>query len=233
MPGAKPSRIRTTNADDQSREPARDVKNGKRKLKRVPGRAATRYYDVVAIGASAGGLNALTELLRPISGDFPAILVVQHLDPTHESHMAELLSRRTRIHVKQAEHGEAILPGSVYIAPPDEHLLVGPGTVQLAHSQLVHFSRPSIDLMFESVAGMYGSRSIGVILSGSNRDGSVGIRTIKEAGGTTIAQEPATAHFATMPQAAISTGCVDFVVPIGEIGNLLRDLCAGKRQRHE
>jgi two-component system, chemotaxis family, protein-glutamate methylesterase/glutaminase len=172
-------------------------------------------------------------LLRPISGDFPAILVVQHLDPTHESHMAELLSRRTRIHVKQAEHGEAILPGSVYIAPPDEHLLVGPGTVQLAHSQLVHFSRPSIDLMFESVAGMYGSRSIGVILSGSNRDGSVGIRTIKEAGGTTIAQEPTTAHFATMPQAAISTGCVDFVVPIGEIGNLLRDLCAGKRQRHE
>ncbi|PYV96721.1 MAG: chemotaxis protein CheB [Acidobacteria bacterium] len=225
--------MRSTNADDPSRKPARDVKNGKRKLKRVPGRAATRYYDVVAIGASAGGLNALTELLRPISGDFPAILVVQHLDPTHESHMAELLSRRTRIHVKQAEHGEAILPGSVYIAPPDEHLLVGPGTVQLAHSQLVHFSRPSIDLMFESVAGMYGSRSIGVILSGSNRDGSVGIRTIKEAGGTTIAQEPATAHFATMPQAAISTGCVDFVVPIGEIGNLLRDLCAGKRQRHE
>jgi len=178
-------------------------------------------------------LNALTELLRPISTDFPAILVVQHLDPTHESHMAELLSRRTSIHVKQAEHGEPILPGSVYIAPPDEHLLVGPGTIQLAHSQLVHFSRPSIDLMFESVAGMYGSRSIGVILSGSNRDGAVGMRTIKEAGGTTIAQEPATANFATMPQAAISTGCVDFVVPIGEIGNLLRDLCAGNRQRHE
>jgi two-component system chemotaxis response regulator CheB len=187
---------------------------------------------MVAVGASAGGLNALTELLRPISTDFPAILVVQHLDPTHKSHIAELLSRRTSIHVKQAEHGEPILQGKVYIAPPDEHLLVGPGMVQLAHSQLVHFSRPSIDLMFESVAGMYGSRSIGVILSGSNRDGSVGIRAIKEAGGTTIAQDPGTANFSTMPQAAIATGCVDFVVPIAEIGNLLRDLCVGKRHRH-
>jgi two-component system, chemotaxis family, protein-glutamate methylesterase/glutaminase len=231
---AKPSRIRSTNADDPSRKPTRAARNGKRRLKRVPvGGTAKRHYDVVAIGASAGGLSALTELLRPISTDFPAILVVQHLDPTHESHMAELLSRRTSIHVKQAEHGEAILQGNVYIAPPDEHLLVGPGTVQLAHSQLVHFSRPSIDLMFESVAGMYGSRAIGVVLSGSNRDGAVGIRTIKEAGGTTIAQEPGTANFATMPQAAISTGCVDFVVPVGEIGSLLRDLCTGKRKRHE
>src|SRR5262249_30411394 len=126
-----------------------------------------------------------------------------------------------------------ILPGFVYIAPPDEHLLVGPGKIQLAHSQLVHFSRPSIDLLFESVAGMYGSRSIGVILSGSNRDGAVGIRAIKEAGGATIAQDPASAEFRTMPQAAISTGCVDIVVSILKLADVLKDLCEGRRTRNE
>lgn len=185
-------------------------------------------YDLVAIGASAGGLSALTEVLRPIAVDAPAILVVQHLDPTHKSHLAELIARKTAKQVKQAEHGELILPGFVYIGPPDEHLLVGPGKIQLVHSQLVHFSRPSIDLMFESVAGMYGSRSVGVILSGSNRDGAAGIRAIREAGGTTVAQDPASAEFRVMPQAAIDTGCVDVVVPISELGAILMKLCLGE-----
>src|SRR5215468_3197765 len=182
-------------------------------------------YDLIAVGASAGGLLAMTELLRPLPFSFPGIVVVQHLDPTHKSHLASLLMRKTSKQVKQAEHGEPILPGLVYIAPPDEHLLVGPGKVQLAHSQLVHFSRPSIDLLFESVAGMYGSRSIGVILSGSNRDGAVGIRAIKEAGGMTVAQDPVGSEFRTMPQAAIATGCVDFIVSITEMAQVLRDIC--------
>jgi two-component system, chemotaxis family, protein-glutamate methylesterase/glutaminase len=149
----------------------------------------------------------------------------------HKSHLAELLARKTAMQVKQAEHGEPILSGLVYIAPPDEHLLVGPGKIQLVHSQLVHFSRPSIDLMFESVAGMYGSRSMGVILSGSNRDGAVGIRAIREAGGTTIAQDPSTAEFRVMPQAAIDTGCVDMIVPISRMGAQLMQLCNGERTR--
>jgi len=186
-------------------------------------------YDIIAVGASAGGLLALSEMLRPLPPNFPGIVVVQHLDPTHKSHLASLLTRKTSKQVKQAQHGEPILPGLVYIAPPDEHLLVGPGKIQLAHSQLVHFSRPSIDLLFESVAGMYGSRSIGVILSGSNRDGAVGIRAIKEAGGTTLAQDPTSAEFKTMPQAAISTGCIDFVVAIGGIADAVKDLCNGTR----
>jgi len=188
-------------------------------------------YDLVAIGASAGGLLALTEALRPLPPSFPGIVVVQHLDPTHKSHLATLLMRKVAKQIKQAQHGEPILPGFVYIAPPDEHLLVGPGTIQLAHSQLVHFSRPSIDLLFESVAGMYGSRSIGVILSGSNRDGSAGIRAIKEAGGTTVAQDPASAEFRVMPQAAIATGCIDYVVSITNMGGLLKDLCEGRGVR--
>ncbi len=196
----------------------------------IAGHYADRRFDVVAIGASAGGLHALGSVLAPIPSDFPSsILVVQHLDPHHKSFMDDLLGRQTTLRVKQAEHGEVLLPGVVYIAPPDEHLLAGPGKVQLAHSQLVHYSRPSIDLLFESVAGTYGSRSIGVILSGSNRDGAAGVRTIREAGGATLAQQPEEAEFRIMPQAAIATGCVDLVLTLAEIGPILTELCLGNR----
>lgn len=187
-----------------------------------------RRYDVVALGASAGGLNALSQVLKVLPKAFPSsIVVVQHVSPGHKSWMASLLGRSTPLKVKQAEHGEIMLPGTVYIAPPDEHLLVGPGKVQLAHSQLVHFSRPSIDLLFESVAGTYGSRSIGVVLTGSGKDGAAGIKTIKEAGGVTIAQTPDKAEFRHMPEAAIDTGCIDFVLPLEKIGDTLTELCFG------
>lgn len=186
-----------------------------------------RNFDVVALGASAGGLNALSQVLSALPANFPSsIVVVQHLAPGHKSWIAKLLGRSTRLKVKQAEHGEILLPGVVYTAPPDEHLLVGPGKIQLAHSQLVHFSRPSIDLLFESVAGTYGSRSIGVVLSGSGKDGSAGVRTIKEAGGITIAQTPETAEFRHMPEAAIETGCIDFILPLTDIGEKLAGLCS-------
>lgn len=185
-------------------------------------------FDLIAVGASAGGLAALTELLRPLPPHFPAIVVVQHLDPTYKSQLASLLALKTSRQVKQAQDGESILPGLVYIAPPNEHLLVRARRIQLAHSQLIHFSRPSIDLLFESVAGMYGSRAIGVILTGSNRDGAAGICAIKGAGGSTIAQDPAFSDFKIMPQAAIATGCVDFIVPIDAMANILKKLCTGK-----
>ena len=185
-----------------------------------------RNFDVVAMGASAGGLSALTQVLRVLPRNFPSsIVVVQHLSPGHKSWIANLLGRCTQLKVRQAEHGEILLPGTVYTAPPDEHLLVGPGKIQLAHTQLVHFSRPSIDLLFESVAGTYGSRSVAVVLSGSGKDGSGGLRTIKEAGGVTLAQMPETAEFKPMPEAAIETGCVDFVLRLEEIGPKLTELC--------
>ena len=197
----------------------------------APPHSWSLHYDVIAIGASAGGLNALIDVLRPVVADFPPVIIVQHLDPMHKSHLAELLARKTGKLVKEAEHGEPILSAHVYVGPPDEHLLVGPGKIQLVHSQLVHFSRPSIDLLFESIAGMYGSRAIGVVLSGSNRDGATGIRAIREAGGTTVAQDPATAPFRQMPEAAIDTGCVDFVVPVDELGKMLNRLCNGEKIR--
>ena len=187
-------------------------------------------YDVVAIGASAGGLNALTATLRSLPNEFPgSIVIVQHLSPQYKSHLPELLAHATRLHVKQAEHGEVILPQWIYVAPPDEHLLVGPGKLQLAHSQLVHFTRPSIDLLFESVAGTYGSRSIGVVLSGSGRDGASGIQAIKESGGVTIVQKRA--EFNSMPDAALATNSVDRALAAEDIGPALMELCCGNGLR--
>src|SRR5215472_5593865 len=143
-----------------------------------------RNFDVVAMGASAGGLGALSQVLRALPRNFPSsIVVVQHLAPGHKSWIANLLARSTTLKVRQAEHGEILLPGTVYTAPPDEHLLLGPGKIQLAHTQLVHFSRPSIDLLFESVAGTSGPRSIAVVLGGAGKEGSGGTRPVKEAGG--------------------------------------------------
>jgi two-component system, chemotaxis family, protein-glutamate methylesterase/glutaminase len=111
--------------------------------------------------------------------------VVQHLDPRHKSHIPQLLAHRASRVVKEAEDGELIRKDTIYIGPADEHLLVSEGKIQLAHSRLVRFSRPSIDVMFASVAATYGKRAVGVILSGSNRDGADGIAAIKRAGGIT------------------------------------------------
>jgi two-component system chemotaxis response regulator CheB len=187
--------------------------------------------ELIAIGASAGGLPALAKVVEAIDPGFPAILVVQHLDPRHESHMANLLSKKTRKTVKEAEDGESIVRDRVYIGPPDEHLLVTKGKIQLAHSRLVRFSRPSIDLLFVSVAAVYGDRAIGVILSGSNHDGAAGIAAIKRAGGITMAQDPSTAEFRVMPQAAIDTGCVDLVVTLDKMGETLSALVARGKKR--
>ncbi len=180
-------------------------------------------YDLVAMASSAGGLAALSTVLGALPSDFPAALVVvQHLDPRHRSLMAEILSRRTALKVKQAEEGDQLRPGTVYIAPPNRHLLVNPdGTVSLSQSQLVHFLRPSADLLFESVAASYKERVIGVVLTGTGSDGRMGVQAIKKMGGTVIAQNEATAEFSGMPAAAIQTQSVDFVLPLDEIASAL------------
>lgn len=168
------------------------------------------------------------EIVRTIEPNGPAILIVQHLDPRHKSQIPQLLARRTGIRVKEAEDGEPITRGIIYIGPADEHLLVSEGKIQLAHSRLVRFSRPSIDVMFASVAAIYGRRAMGVILSGSNRDGADGIAAIKRAGGTTVAQSPETAEYRIMPQAAIDTGCVDHIVALDKMGKTLSRLSRGQ-----
>lgn len=171
------------------------------------------------MGASAGGVEALHVVVAAFPVDFPVpVLIVQHMDPRHRSMLAGLLARRCRLSVKQAASGEAVLAGTVYIAQPDAHLIVREGRLVLTDTKAVHFSRPSIDLLFESVAAAYGDRAISVILSGSGVDGADGTRAVKSKGGTTIAQSPASAAHAGMPQAARATGCVDVTLPLEEIG---------------
>jgi two-component system chemotaxis response regulator CheB len=185
--------------------------------------ALSPAFDVVAVAASAGGLQALSALFAGLPADFPAALVVvQHLDPRHRSLMADILSRRTALKVKQAEEADELSPGTVYIAPPNKHLLVNPdGTLTLAQSELVHFVRPSADLLFESVAASYKERAIAVVLTGTGSDGTMGVQAIKKMGGTVLAQDEATAEFFGMPGAAIQTGSVDFILPLREIPSAL------------
>lgn len=176
-------------------------------------------FDVIAMAASAGGLNALIHVLQQLPADFPAaILIVQHLDPRHRSLMADILSRRTPLRVKQAADGDCLQPGTVLVAPPNRHLLVNSdGTASLSQSQLVHFLRPSADLLFESVAASYQQRAIAVVLTGTGSDGSMGVRAIKKTGGTVIVEDEKTAEFSGMPGSAIQTKCVDFILPLDEI----------------
>ena len=183
-------------------------------------------YDIVAIAASAGGLTAISEVLSALPAKVPvAIVVVQHLDRRFQSRMADILARRTGMQVKQAQSGEHVREGTVYIAPPDNHLLVDPDRkISLTHSELVHFLRPSADLLFESVAATYKDSVIGVVLSGTGSDGALGVTAIKAVGGTVIAENHKTAQFSGMPQAALNTGTVDFVLPVKEIGAKLIEL---------
>jgi two-component system, chemotaxis family, protein-glutamate methylesterase/glutaminase len=199
--------------DDQADGPVPEVPP-------VPSRAA---FDVVAVAASAGGIGALGQLLEGLPPSFPAsIVVVQHLDPRHRSLMADILRRHTRLAVKQAGAGDQLAPGTVYIAPPDRHLLVNAdGTLSLTQSELVHFVRPSADLLFESVAASYKDRAIAVVLTGTGSDGSMGVGAIKKMGGTVIAQDRESADFSGMPAAAINSGHVDFVLPLTEIASAL------------
>jgi len=183
-------------------------------------------FHIVALAASAGGLAALGAVLSGLPDDFPAALViVQHLDPRHRSLMADILSRRTKLKVKQAAEGDRLSPGIAYIAPPDRHLLVNPdGSLSLSQSELVHFVRPSADLLFESVAASYKGHAIAVVLTGNGSDGAMGVQAIKKMGGTVIVQDEKSSQFSGMPSAAIRTGQSDFILPLGEIAAALTTL---------
>lgn len=183
-------------------------------------------YAVVAVASSAGGITALFRVLGALPADLPVpVLVVQHLDPRHKTVLAELVSRRTELRVKLATAGELVEAGTVYIAPPNQHLLVEPpGILALSGSELVHFVRPSADLLFESVAGAYGSRAIACVLTGSGSDGASGVSAIKSRGGTVLVQDPDEAEFQGMPRAAVATGDADIVVPLEDIADVIRGL---------
>ncbi|MBE9110799.1 chemotaxis protein CheB [Nodosilinea sp. LEGE 07298] len=176
-------------------------------------------FDLVTIVASAGGIKALAELLPLLPADFAAaLIIVMHLDPNTASLLPQILDRMTALAVKDAEAGEAIKAQTIYTAPPDYHLLVkSDRTLHLTQTKKVNFTRPSADCTLTSVAECFGNRAIAVVLTGYGHDGALGIRAIKQHGGRVIAQDPATAAVASMPQTAIDTGAVDWILPIDQI----------------
>jgi len=188
-------------------------------IRSLPRQPIAGAFDIVAMAASAGGLAALGQVLAGLPADFGAsIVVVQHLDPSHRSLMADLLRRRTALDVVQAREADRIRAGCVYVAPPGRHLLVNPdGTLTLSQSELVHFVRPSADLLFESVAASFKERAIAVVLTGSGSDGSMGVSAIKKMGGRVIVQNEKSAEFGGMPSAAIHSGSADYILPLDEI----------------
>jgi len=188
---------------------------------------------VIAIGASAGGVIAIGEVLAQLPANLRyAVLVVLHLAPQFTSHAAEVFARSTNLKVTQARDNEVLHRGVVYIAPPDFHLNVENGAVRLTHTAVINFSRPSIDSMFRSIALNFGKQAIAVVLTGSGTDGADGLRAIKAAGGFTIVQDPRTAQFSSMPDAAVATSCADRVLPLAEIAPLLRQLSASCGAAH-
>jgi two-component system chemotaxis response regulator CheB len=180
-------------------------------------------YDAIVIGVSAGGLNALTLLFEKLPSGFPIpVIVVQHRARDDRWLLEEVVQRKCKMHVKQADEKEAIKGGTVYFAPPDYHLLIEKdGTFSLTHDLPVNFSRPSIDVLFETAADVFKTRLLGIILTGANHDGAEGMRVIRRLGGTTIAQDPATADYPEMPNAAIKTGCIQHIMKLEDICRFL------------
>jgi two-component system chemotaxis response regulator CheB len=182
-----------------------------------------RRYGIAVIAASAGGLTALSAVLSSLPPGFPLpIVIVQHIDPHHVSRVAAILGRQTRLPVKDAAQHDVLLPGTVYVAPPDFHAEFLGRTIMLTHTPPVHFARPSADRAFLSAAAQ--GRVIGVVLSGAGTDGAAGVVAIKAAGGVVIAQDESTASYFGMPQAAIKTGAVEYVLPLDQIGPTLTAL---------
>ena len=149
-------------------------------------------------------------------------MIVQHLSPYYPSYLHEVLGYRSRLSVWQAQEGQVLQPGAVYTAPPNRHLVITPQrTFALKDGQRINFSVPSLDPLFCSAAAIYQERSIGIVLTGANRDGANGMRAIRHSGGITIAQDKSTSSAFQMPHAAIDTGCVNFVLPIERIAPAL------------
>jgi len=189
-------------------------------------------YKAIVIGASAGGLTALQEILAPLPADFPLpILVVQHRLPTADDLLTFALNESCNLTIREADEKDYIEPGCVFVAPSNYHLLVERDrTLSLSADAKVCYSRPSIDVLFESAADIYLSHLIGVILTGANHDGTAGLKKIKQNGGLTLAQDPATAEADIMPLSAIRENVVDQILSLADIASLLLQL-SGKRGR--
>lgn len=173
-----------------------------------------------------GGLHALETLLGGLPRDFPlSLAIVQHREAGSDDRLGNLLQCHTALPVGEAEDKESIVPGRVYLAPADYHLLIENGSFALSTEPPVWHSRPSIDVLFESAADARGAQVIGVILSGANEDGARGLAAIKRCGGITVVQDPASAESIAMPNAAIAAVEPDEILPLEEIAPFLVRVC--------
>ena len=188
--------------------------------------------SVVAIGLSADGLNAIRTVLEGLPAGIDApILIVMHRAPQAVPRLAQVIARSCSLPVKEAAPLDPLERGHVYLAPPDAHLVVEDGHLQLQHTERVTFARPSIDVLFRSVANTYGPRAVGVILSGAGSDGARGLQAIRAGGGATIVQDPKEAKFGHLPKAAIAADGIDFRVPLADISPTILAIVERRRER--
>jgi len=183
-------------------------------------------HEAVVIGSSAGGTKALWTILPELPENYPlAIIIVQHLSPDSDSSTAAALNEVCKVEVKEACENETIKSGVAYLAPANYHLLVEKDkTLSLTVDERVNYSRPAIDVLFETAADAYREKLVGVILTGASADGSLGLKAVKDKGGLTIVQDPRTAKSKIMPEAAICATVVDHILPLSEIGLFLKNL---------
>ena len=182
----------------------------------------------VVIGASAGALEALSAVLPKLPAGFPrSVLLVVHIPPAAGNLLPELLQAKCKLAVQEASDKEPALPGHLYVAAPDYHLQVeADGYISLSNEEPVYFSRPSIDVLFETAADAYGERLVGVILTGANEDGARGLRAVLDAGGTALVQQPEGAYATLMPRSAIEACPEAQVMELGRIAQYLQELAA-------
>ncbi|WP_432239481.1 chemotaxis protein CheB [Herbaspirillum robiniae] len=198
-----------------------------------------RAIEAVVIGASAGGVEALSEILPALrAGATVATMVVLHIPRERPSLLPEIFAAKCAQPVREAQDKEPALAGAIYFAAPDYHLLVDrapEGTLlAMSNDEAVNFSRPAIDVLFESAADVYGERLLGVLLTGGNQDGAAGLQAIRGAGGVTVVQDPQEAQAPYMPEQALALGKIDYVLTLGQIADLLRTLgVQGEREAGE
>ena len=182
--------------------------------------------DAIVIGTSAGGVEALSRLLPALPHGAPvAVFVVLHLPRERPSLLVDIFAPKCGMAVREASDKEPVEAGTIYFAPPDYHLLVDDGPhLALSSDELVNFSRPAIDVLFESAADEYGERLLGIVLTGGNQDGAAGLQAIRAAGGMSIVQQPDTAQVPYMPELALQQGEVDYVLTLEQIAALLGTL---------
>jgi len=183
-------------------------------------------YQAIVMGASAGGIDAWSTILPDLPDDLPVpIIIAQHTSPTSDNYIPVFLNDLTGLNVKEAEEKEEITAGCIYFSIPNYHLLIEEdNTFSLSTEEKKNFSRPSIDILFESASMIYGGGLIGILLTGSNSDGSLGLKTIKENGGLTIVENPETAQVNQMPLSAIKKFKPDIILDLDQIGIYIRKL---------